>query len=64
MRVAPQGAVIAGMRRLIVAPEIAARILDQFQQEQFHCNQRDFVASLKGFHSLYCDKVTVRRISL
>jgi DNA invertase Pin-like site-specific DNA recombinase len=48
-----EGAVIAEMRRLIATPEIAAQVLERFQQESFHCDQRELVAALKSFHNLW-----------
>ena len=48
-----EGAVIAEMRRLIATPEIAAQVLERFQQESFHCDQRELVAALKSFHGLW-----------
>ncbi len=48
-----EGAVAAELRRLIASPEIAARILDQFQQEGFNCEQGQLLAALRSFNRLW-----------
>ena len=46
-------AVVAELRRLIATPETAAHILERFQQEGFHCDQRQLLAALRNFNRLW-----------
>ena len=48
-----EGAVVAELRRLIATPETAAHILERFQQEGFHCDQRQLLAALRNFNRLW-----------
>jgi hypothetical protein len=48
-----EATVVAEMRRMIATPEMAARILDQFQQENVPCDQRELLAELRRFNKLW-----------
>jgi DNA invertase Pin-like site-specific DNA recombinase len=48
-----EATVVAEMRRMIATPETAARILERFQQEGFHCDQRQLLAALRDFNRLW-----------
>ena len=48
-----EGAVVAELRHLIATPETAAHILERFQQEGFHCDQRQLLAALRNFNRLW-----------
>jgi hypothetical protein len=48
-----EATVVAEMRRMIAIPETAARVLERFQQEGFHCDQRELLAELRRFNKLW-----------
>ena len=48
-----EGAVIAEMRRMIGAPEVAARIIDAQRQEKTPFDERTIVAALQRFNELW-----------
>jgi DNA invertase Pin-like site-specific DNA recombinase len=48
-----EATVVAEMRRMIATPEMAARILDRFQQENVPCDQRELLAELRRFNKLW-----------
>ena len=48
-----EATVVAEMRRMIATPEMAARILDHFQNENVSCDQRELLAELRRFNKLW-----------